>query len=137
MNEQPTIRADALPMAVLAYVGDAVFELFVREMLAVSGSYHTARALHRRATALVCAPAQARMAQALKDDLTQEEKDILRRGRNIHGGHVPAGAGVAEYRLATGFESLVGFLHLSGRTDRLRTLLARAVQAVMEGEDEG
>lgn len=130
-----TVDAAGLSPAVLAYLGDGVFELFVREWLVAREGVRTTGALHRRATRLVCASAQARMARSLADRLTPEERDVLRRGRNAHGGRAPAGADVAEYRLATGFESLVGFLHLTGRTGRLEELLAAALAALTEGED--
>ncbi|MGE5549298.1 MAG: Mini-ribonuclease 3 [Bacteroidota bacterium] len=122
-------RAAELPPATLAYVGDAVFELYVRERLVRDEVHVTARSLHRRATALVRASSQAAIARALSDRLTPAEQDILRRGRNAHCGHVPAGAKVADYRLATGLESLVGFLYLSGQTERLRALLGEALEA--------
>ncbi len=122
-----------LSPAALAYLGDAVFELYIREWLVAKEGIRTTGALHRRATRLVCAPAQARMARSLAERLTPEERDVLRRGRNAHCGRVPAGVEVAEYRLATGFESLVGFLHLTGRADRLRLLLALALEEIAEG----
>lgn len=122
-----------LSPAVLAYLGDAVFELHVREWLVAKEGIRTTGALHRRATRLVCAPAQARMARSLAEQLTPEERDVLRRGRNAHCGRVPAGADIAEYRLATGFESLVGFLHLAGRADRLRSLLTLALEENAKG----
>ena len=125
-NRHLTDPAGLAP-AVLAYLGDAVFELYIRETLIRSRKYPTAHALHRRTTALVCAPAQARMARALAASFSTEEADILRRGRNAHCGRVPAGSEMAEYRLATGLECLIGYLHLSGQTDRLRELLAQAL----------
>ena len=122
-----------LSPAVLAYLGDAVFELHIREWLVAKEGIRTTGALHRRATRLVCAPAQARMARSLAERLTPEERDVLRRGRNAHCGRVPAGVEVTDYRLATGFESLVGFLHLTGRADRLRSLLALALEEISGG----
>ena len=133
-ESEPLVRAAGLSPATLAYVGDAVFELFIRERLLKADTDATAHALHRRATALVRASTQARIAHAAIGLLTPEERDILRRGRNAHCGRVPAGAKVTEYRLATGLESLIGFLHLSGRTERLRVLLTAAVDA-STGED--
>ncbi|MGE5527584.1 MAG: Mini-ribonuclease 3 [Patescibacteria group bacterium] len=133
-NFSPT-QAAAMPPAVLAYMGDAVFELFVREYLLARGACRTARALHRGATDLVRARAQAAMARALAGLLTHEEGDILRRGRNAHCGHVPAGAEMADYRWATGFESLIGYLYLCGRRERLAELLSRALCIQMPGSD--
>ena len=122
------MSVDSHSSAVLAYIGDACFELFIRETLVACGAHPTVRSLHRRATALVCASAQARMAKALAGELSPEERDVLRRGRNAHCGHAPAGVGVAEYRWATGLESLVGYLYLTGRRQRLQELLERAVR---------
>lgn len=119
----------------LAYVGDAVFELFVRERLVREMPGATARLLHRRTTAAVCAPAQAGMARSVSGLLTPEEAEILRRGRNAHCGRVPPGSAVVEYRLATGFECLIGYLYLNGRTDRLAFLLAQALHP--EAEEDG
>ena len=127
-------QAGRLSPAALAYIGDAVFELFVREALAAQAKGAAPRILHRRATSLVRASAQARMARELAPELTEEESAVLRRGRNAHCGRVPQGVEVAEYRLATGFESLIGFLYLCGRTARLRELLSKALRlSVKEG----
>jgi len=136
--EQHTVPSGitGLPCAVLAYIGDAVFELLIREQLVAGGKHRTTRALHLRASRLVCAQAQARMARTLAAELTPEESAILKRGRNTHCGRVPPGAEVMEYRLATGFETLVGFLHLAGRDERIRALLATAFETV-SGEDDG
>ncbi len=124
----------ALPPGVLAYLGDAVFELFVRRTLLAAGECATARSLHQHATALVRASTQAKMVHALAGELTPEEDAILKRGRNAHSGRVPQGAGAVEYRLATGFEALIGFLYLSGRAARLEDLLRSAMGRVMEAE---
>ncbi|MGQ9778837.1 MAG: Mini-ribonuclease 3 [Bacillota bacterium] len=128
------VEAAALSPALLAYLGDAVYELFIRETLLAEGVAST-RSLHRRATALVCAPAQARMARLLAGELSAEEAAVFRRGRNAHCGGVPAAATVTEYRLATGLESLVGFLYLTGRNERLRDLLTKGLRRLREEED--
>lgn len=131
------LRVDELAPAVLAYVGDAVFELFVRERLVRGTPGATVRALHRRTTASVCAPAQARMARIVAAGiLTEEETGILRRGRNAHCGRVPPGAAAVDYRLATGFESLIGYLYLSGRAERLAFLLEQALGPAAEEDGE-
>lgn len=123
------LRVGDLSPGILAYIGDAVFELFVREalILAAAGGRVTTESLHRRATELVRASAQARMAKLLAPELAPEEADVMRRGRNAHCGRVPAGAEVADYRLATGLECLIGHLHLSGRNDRIKELLEKAI----------
>lgn len=108
------------PLA-LAFVGDAVFGLFVREALICRGNcpVHT---LHQESARQVCCTAQAVDCTRLAPLLTQEESDILRRGRNAHVGHVPKNASVAAYHAATGLEALFGYLYLDGRLPRLREL---------------
>lgn len=118
--------------SVLAYVGDAVLELFVRATLVTEGGGANTRALHQAATRLVRAGAQARMARLLAAELSPEEAAIMRRGRNAHCGRVPPGATLAEYRLATGLEALFGQLYLSGQDERLRTLLRKAFLSARE-----
>ncbi|MFU0833325.1 MAG: Mini-ribonuclease 3 [Oscillospiraceae bacterium] len=107
----------------LAFIGDAVFEVFVRERL-VCQSQRPVSQLHRAAVEQVCARAQADFVQKLLPVLNREEQDILRRGRNAHSNHVPKNADPGEYHAATAFESLFGYLYLSGRIDRLRELFS-------------
>jgi ribonuclease-3 family protein len=76
------------------------------------------------------------MANALAGELTPEESDVLRRGRNAHCGHAPAGVGIGEYRWATGFECLVGYLYLDGRRQRLSELMERALRTLEEKPHE-
>ncbi|MCI1964703.1 MAG: ribonuclease III [Oscillospiraceae bacterium] len=105
----------------LAFIGDAVFEVFVRERLICQAERPVSR-LHRAAVKQVCAQAQADFVQKLLPVLTDEEQGILRRGRNAHCNHVPKNADPAEYHAATAFEALFGYLYLSGKLDRLREL---------------
>ena len=116
------------PLA-LAFIGDAVFEVFVRERLVCQAERPVSK-LHRAAVKQVCAKAQAGFVQKLLPLLTQEEREILRRGRNAHSNHVPKNSEPAEYHAATAFEALFGYLYLSGELDRLRELF----QTVCEGE---
>ncbi len=113
----------------LAFIGDAVFEVFVRERLVCQAERPVSK-LHRAAVKQVCAKAQAGFVQKLLPLLTQEEREILRRGRNAHSNHVPKNSEPAEYHAATAFEALFGYLYLSGELDRLRELF----QTVCEGE---
>lgn len=113
----------------LAFIGDAVFEVFVRERLVCQAERPVSK-LHRAAVKQVCAKAQAGFVQKLLPLLTQEEREILRRGRNAHSNHVPKNSDPAEYHAATAFEALFGYLYLSGELDRLRELF----QTVCEGE---
>ncbi|MDR1409243.1 MAG: ribonuclease III [Oscillospiraceae bacterium] len=111
---------------VLAFTGDAVYSLFVREALSREAS-RPSKALHLLAVKDVCAAAQARAYQALLPLLTDEEEQVLRRGRNSHCGTPPKGASRVEYQEATGVECLFGWLWLTGNAQRARDLFA-AVQ---------
>jgi ribonuclease-3 family protein len=102
----------------LAFVGDGVYELLVRERLLGKGSMPANR-LHALAVQKVRASAQARGYAALESVLNEEELDILRRGRNANTTKVPKSCTPGEYRLATAVEALFGYLYLCGRTDRI------------------
>ena len=103
----------------LAFVGDGVFELFVRERLVCAGNCPV-NSLHKKSVAQVCCGAQAQASQKLLPILTEEEMDVLKRGRNAHTNHVPKNSSSADYHAATAFETLFGYLYLTGRIDRLR-----------------
>ena len=102
----------------LAFVGDAVFDLLAREYY-VAQANRPVGTLHSLCAGKVCAGSQAKAAAAIAEHLTQEEKDILRRGRNAHTSHTPKNSSGEDYHLATGFECLIGFLYLSGRNERI------------------
>lgn len=107
--------------AALAFIGDAVYSLMVRERLCCNHRL-PADSLHKRAVEMVRCGAQAGAIAAAMETLTDEEKAVFTRGRNAHSSHIPKGAAVADYRAATGLEALFGYLYLSGRTERLREL---------------
>lgn len=113
---------------VLAYVGDTVYEVFIRTMLACEGK-SSVHALHKRSIAYVKAKSQSDIIHKIMEELTQEEQDVVRRGRNAKSGTIPKNADVTEYKYATGFESLVGYLFLKKDYDRLRQVLEMAVSA--------
>ena len=107
----------------LAHMGDAVYELLVRTWLCAHGKA-TGKGLHRATVALVCAPKQAELAQRILPLLTEEEQAVFRRGRNATVHSIPAHASRAQYQQATALEALLGWLHLSGRHDRVEQLFA-------------
>jgi ribonuclease-3 family protein len=112
---------------VLAYIGDAVYDTFVRSMLVSEGSVQVAK-LHKRAVGYVQAKAQANIMEKLHDTLTEEEQDIVRRGRNTKSATVPKNADINDYRYATGFEALIGYLYLTGNMKRLMELFEQIRQ---------
>lgn len=111
-----------MPSLVLAYVGDAVCELYIRLYLIDKG-LGKVNNLHKEAAKLVNASNQADFLQKAEHLLTEEEKQVAKRGRNAKTGHVPKNADVIEYKLSTGFEALLGYLFLLNREDRIKELL--------------
>ena len=119
------IRICDMSTASLAYLGDCVIELFVRERLTRAG-ISSSKNLNREALKFVSAPAQAAAVKNILELLTEEEAGFFRRGKNMAHMNVPKNATPSEYRAATGMETLFGFLHLSGNTERARELFALA-----------
>jgi ribonuclease-3 family protein len=111
-------------MRSLAYIGDAVCHLFVRQMLTGPGGH--VKGLTERSAGFSSATGQARAVETLLPRLTEEEADIFRRGRNAKCGAIPRKCDPVDYRKATGFEALMGWLYLHGRRARLEELLTLA-----------
>ncbi|HOL51962.1 MAG TPA: ribonuclease III domain-containing protein [Bacillota bacterium] len=117
----------------LAYVGDAVWELFVRSQLAAEGgACIRVNALHRSAEEMVNAEAQSQIVHKLVDFLSPEERDVVRRGRNVKPGHVFRGPDPIDYRYATGFEALLGHMYLAGKDERLREIMEEAMRLAQQ-----
>ena len=120
---------NALPGSLeLAYLGDTVYDLYVRSHLVEKGG--RVGKMHRQAIRLVCAHAQAEALSRIQDELTEEEANVVRRARNVHQSP-PKNADPAEYQKATGLEALIGFLYATGRHDRMQQLLEKALPAEM------
>ena len=117
--------------ATLAYVGDAVTETFVRSYLVVNGVTDTAH-VNELALMFVTAHAQSDAYAKLEGLLTEEERGILVRGRNAKLTHRPKNQTQSDYRRATGFEALMGYLYLSGRSDRAEELFRKAYAETLE-----
>ena len=108
----------------LAYLGDTVYDLYVRRALVLhGGKVHN---LHREAVAHVCAHAQSEALARIEAELTETEADVVRRARNAHQ-NPPKNASAAEYHRATALEALIGWLYLNDETARMDTLLRRAL----------
>ncbi len=106
----------------LAFVGDGVYDLIVREEL-ICEANRPVRELNTKKVEIVRCEAQARLAKVIEPYLTEREADIMRRGRNAHTGHVPKNASVADYHMATALETLIGYLYLSDNIERVRELI--------------
>ncbi|NLO22600.1 MAG: Mini-ribonuclease 3 [Syntrophomonadaceae bacterium] len=111
---------------ILAYIGDAVFELIVREHMVASG-LRKIKDIHHETVDRVQAKNQARAIRSIYEELSPEEKDIARRGRNAKSSP-PKHADVIEYRMSTGFEALIGYLYLKGDKERLLYLSRKVLQ---------
>ena len=105
----------------LAYIGDGVYELIIRTILVKKGNCPVNR-LHKKASSLVKAGAQSAIMEVIEEELTPEELSVYRRGRNAHSPTMAKHATMADYRRATGFEALMGYLYLSDRFDRILEL---------------
>lgn len=105
-----------------AYIGDAVYELFIRNKL-INETNLKPHKLHIEAIKYVKAKSQAEKLNEIYEMLTDEEKDIVRRGRNTQNHHLPKNLNVQEYMYATAFEALIGYLYLTKQNERLKDIL--------------
>ena len=101
-----------------AYIGDCVYELYIRTQL-VNTTNLKPHKLHIESIKYVKAQSQASFLQRIYDDLTDEEKEIVRRGRNTQTHHIAKNASMQDYMYATAFEALIGYLYLTKQDDRL------------------
>lgn len=111
---------------VLAYIGDTVYEVYIRTMLISAGNAPVHK-LHKRSIEFVKAKAQSDIIHRIMESLSTEEQDVVRRGRNAKSGTVPKNADVTEYKYATGFEAFIGYLYLTRNHSRLMEILKLAV----------
>ncbi len=105
-----------------AYVGDCVYELYIRTML-INKTKLKPHKLHIETIKYVRAQAQAKFLKKIYEDLTEEEKDIVRRGRNAENHHLPKNCDVQDYMHSTAFEALIGYLYLTKNEKRIKELL--------------
>ncbi|MDO4744706.1 MAG: ribonuclease III domain-containing protein [Clostridia bacterium] len=109
----------------LAYVGDCVYELFVRTYL-LKDTNLPVQKLHKSAIKMVNAKAQSDLYQKVKDSLTDEETAVYKRGRNTNS-HPPKNANMVDYKSATGMEALIGYLYLKGESERILEILKNLI----------
>ena len=110
----------------LAYIGDGVYELIIRTILVKKGNCPVNR-LHKKASSLVKAGAQSAIMEVIEEELTPEELSVYRRGRNAHSPTMAKHATMADYRRATGFEALMGYLYLKEDYTRMLTLVRMGI----------
>ncbi len=116
------------PLA-LAYIGDAIYDLVIRTIVVERGNT-SANNLHKKAVRYVNAVKQAQMIEALQEELSEEERTVYKRGRNAKSYTTAKNASVIDYRKATGFEALCGYLYLTGKQERMLVLIRTAIERV-------
>lgn len=123
---RPEEEINLLSPLIWAYVGDCIYELYIRTKL-VSKTNLKPHKLHIETIKYVKAKAQAELLGKIQDILTEEEQDIVRRGRNAQSHHTPKNSNVQEYSYATAFEALVGYLYLTKKFARLKEILDKGI----------
>ena len=118
---------------VLAYIGDCVYELLIRTLLVGKANCQVSK-LHKKAIDYVKAETQAAMIFALMDELTEEEQDVFRRGKNAKPHTIPKNASLSDYRRATGMEAVIGYLYLKDETERVIELVKLGLDRLKKGE---
>lgn len=111
----------------LAYIGDAIYDLVIRTIVVERGNTSPNK-LHQKTVRYVSARVQSKLIDGLLEELTQEEQEIYKRGRNAKSYTTAKNASVMEYRKATGLEALCGYLYLQGRQERLLCLIKRSIE---------
>lgn len=110
-----------------AYLGDAVFEIIIRTLIVEKGQ-RAANTLHKNTTKIVCAETQAKLIEAVYEQLSAEEQNIYRRGKNAKINSAAKNASLSDYRKATGFEALCGYLFLKDDTERIIQIVRKALE---------
>ena len=131
MSEKRPIDYSSLA---LAYIGDGVYDIFIREKMINEHPDYPAHKLHMETVKFVSANAQSLSMERIEESLTEEEMAVYKRGRNAKSPTSAKNASIIDYRRATGFEALLGFLHLSGEFERLQIIMTKAYNAVKKGQ---
>jgi len=134
---QKAMDAKQLNSLALAYIGDAIFEVYIRRHLLILGGVKPNQ-LHREATKYVSAKAQSKIVHSMLDEgfVDEEEIAVIRRGRNAKSGTVPKNTDVQTYRYSTAFEALLGYRFLNGQVDRLEELIEYAIEKIENGKED-
>lgn len=122
-----TCNPDTISPLTLAFVGDGVYDLMVREHLVIQANRPVGK-LNKKKVDLVCCKTQAESAKMLVDSLTEQEQAVYKRGRNATTSNTPKNAKAADYHSATGLEALFGYLYLKGESERIKELFGIILQ---------
>lgn len=123
----PEVDIKTYSPLVLAYIGDGIYDVIIRTIV-VAGGNSQPNKLHKKTSLFVKAAAQSAMIEAIKEDLTEEELKIYKRGRNAKSPTMAKNASMVDYRRATGFEALMGYLYLQGKLERLIDLIKMGLE---------
>ena len=115
-------RANTYSPLALAYIGDGVYEIFIRTYVMNKGNMPVNK-MHKASRELVRASSQSKIYYLIEELLTEEEQAVLRRGRNAKSISTPKNGDMIEYRHATGLEALIGYLYIEGKVDRIKELI--------------
>jgi len=126
------MQATNLNCLTLAYIGDTIYEDFVRELIVLRHPGMSTQRLHKAGVSCVNCKAQAKILEQLEPLLSEKEQNIVRRGRNSKPGSFPKNADAGDYLRATAFESLIGFLYITGNEERLREILKACENTIIE-----
>lgn len=136
MQQMPLTDAGARnynPLS-LAFIGDSIYENYVREKLILTHPTMLPRDLHIEAIQYVKAASQSRIITQLEAKLSEEEHYIYKRGRNTKSHTIPKNADVLDYKRASGFEALIGYLYLTGKKERLEEIIMYSFEVIERGE---
>lgn len=133
LDFEPGLPAEQLSPLTLAFVGDAVYETFIRTKLAKDTNMQVSK-LHKLAVKYVSAVAQSKIVHEIEKSFTEEELGVYKRGRNAHSHTSAKNADIVDYRHATGFEALLGYLYLKKQAKRLDEILEMSYSAVNKAE---
>ena len=130
IKEFTKVEARLLNPLQLALIGDGVFEIFIRNYILTQNTGLSANKIHVRAIGYVKAKSQAQIMHNIEELLNDDEEAVYKRGRNAKSATVPKNADVRDYRMATGFEALVGYLYLIGDKERLEFILNKSIEII-------
>lgn len=131
----PDMEAEVYSPLVLAYIGDCVFDLIIKSMVISKGNKQVQK-LHEETSKYVQASAQSAMMRAMQPHLTEEEHAVYRRGRNTRSVSPAKNQSITDYRRATGFEALIGYLYLKREYDRLMELVKIGLGSLEDHENK-
>lgn len=118
-----------MPPLTLAYMGDAIFEVYIRHYL-IEESNLLVKDLHKKAILYVKAKSQAEIVHQLEEELTEEEWGVVKKGRNQKSASTPKNAELIDYKYATGFETLLGYLFFMGKIQRLIEIMEKSIKII-------